>query len=151
MKKIMCPLMIALLMSAFCDCSELNAQRRRDRQNNESRFANMMRMMPIIKALDVNEDGELSAEEIERAPAALQSLDKNDDGKLTEDELRPDRSMRDSDRRRDERESRGSDNAPKVGDEAPPFKLKSLDGKSKTDLAKFKGKKPVVLLFGSYT
>ena len=38
-----------------------------------------------------------------------------------------------------------------VGDIAPTFKLKSLDGKTETDLASFKGKKPVVLIFGSYT
>ena len=43
------------------------------------------------------------------------------------------------------------DNAPKVGDIAPVFTLKSLDGKSETDLASFKGKKPVLLFFGSYT
>ena len=43
------------------------------------------------------------------------------------------------------------DRAPKVGEDAPTFKLKSLDGKSETDLAQFKGKKPVVLIFGSYT
>jgi hypothetical protein len=39
----------------------------------------------------------------------------------------------------------------RVGDAAPVFKLKSLDGKSETDLASFHGKKPVVLIFGSYT
>ncbi len=43
------------------------------------------------------------------------------------------------------------DTAPKVGDAAPVFTLKSLDGKSETDLASFKGKKPVLLFFGSYT
>ena len=43
------------------------------------------------------------------------------------------------------------DNAPKVGDTAPAFSLKSHDGKSETSLASFKGKKPVVLFFGSYT
>ena len=43
------------------------------------------------------------------------------------------------------------DGAPKVGDVAPVFTLKSLDGKSETDLAGFKGKKPVLLFFGSYT
>ena len=43
------------------------------------------------------------------------------------------------------------DKAPKVGDVAPLFTLKSQDGKSKTSLADFKGKKPVVLFFGSYT
>ena len=39
----------------------------------------------------------------------------------------------------------------KVGEAAPNFKLKSLDGKSEVELASFKGKKPVVLVFGSYT
>jgi hypothetical protein len=39
----------------------------------------------------------------------------------------------------------------KIGQEAPTFVLKSLDGKSETDLATFKNKKPVVLFFGSYT
>ncbi len=39
----------------------------------------------------------------------------------------------------------------KVGQVAPTFKLKSIDGKEETDLAAFKGKKPVVLFFGSYT
>lgn len=43
------------------------------------------------------------------------------------------------------------DNAPKFGDVAPLFTLESQDGKSKTSLADFKGKKPVVLFFGSYT
>ncbi len=46
---------------------------------------------------------------------------------------------------------RGPDKAPKVGDDAPNFKLKSLDGKRETELATFKGEKPVVLIFGSYT
>ncbi len=45
----------------------------------------------------------------------------------------------------------GNENALKVADFAPTFKLKSLDGKTETDLASFKGKKPVVLFFGSYT
>jgi len=38
-----------------------------------------------------------------------------------------------------------------VGEVAPDFALKSLDGKSETKLSDFRGKKPVVLLFGSYT
>ena len=47
--------------------------------------------------------------------------------------------------------SRKPDKAPKVGQKAPDFTLKSLDGKSKTKLSNFRGKKPVVLFFGSYT
>ena len=44
---------------------------------------------PIMAALDANEDGKLSAEEIKNAPAALRTLDKNGDGKLSGDEIRP--------------------------------------------------------------
>lgn len=49
----------------------------------------MMRMLPVMAALDADGDGVISAEEINNAPAALRKLDKNGDGKLTEDELRP--------------------------------------------------------------
>jgi EF-hand domain pair/EF hand len=48
-----------------------------------------MRMNPVMKALDKDGNGELSAAEIAGAAAALKTLDKNKDGKLTEDELRP--------------------------------------------------------------
>ena len=46
---------------------------------------------------------------------------------------------------------RGPDDAPKVGAVAPTFKLKTLDGKGEVDLSTFRGKRPVVLIFGSYT
>lgn len=39
----------------------------------------------------------------------------------------------------------------RVGEMAPVFVLKSLDGESTTDLAAFREQKPVVLIFGSYT
>ena len=37
------------------------------------------------------------------------------------------------------------------GDLAPDFKLKTLDGSQTVRLSKFRGQKPVVLIFGSYT
>lgn len=43
------------------------------------------------------------------------------------------------------------DDGLKVGEVAPTFKLKALDGKAQTDLEAFRGEKPVVLVFGSYT
>lgn len=46
-------------------------------------------MNPVLRILDADEDGELSADEMEKAPAALKALDRNKDGKLTDDELRP--------------------------------------------------------------
>jgi Ca2+-binding EF-hand superfamily protein len=41
-----------------------------------------------MAALDANQDGALSADEIAKAPAALLTLDRNQDGQLTSDELR---------------------------------------------------------------
>ena len=41
--------------------------------------------------------------------------------------------------------------APAVGDSAPDFSLKTLDGKETFTLSQFRGKQPVVLIFGSYT
>ena len=49
---------------------------------------------PLMIALDADKDGELSAEEIANATAALKALDKNADGKLTKEELRPARPPR---------------------------------------------------------
>ena len=38
-----------------------------------------------------------------------------------------------------------------VGQEAPDFSLKSLNGDASVRLSSFRGQKPVVLVFGSYT
>jgi Ca2+-binding EF-hand superfamily protein len=46
---------------------------------------------PIVKALDVNGDGIIDANEIANASAELLKLDKNGDGKLTPDEYQPPR------------------------------------------------------------
>ena len=40
---------------------------------------------------------------------------------------------------------------PKVGDKAPDFSLKSRTGDETIRLSQFEGKKPVVLIFGSWT
>ena len=42
-------------------------------------------------------------------------------------------------------------NAPKVGEQAPDFELERMDGKGKVKLSDFRDKKPVVLVFGSFT
>jgi len=49
------------------------------------------------------------------------------------------------------RVERGPDLAPAVGAEAPNFNLKTREGDRQVELAGFRGKKPVVLVFGSYT
>ena len=38
-----------------------------------------------------------------------------------------------------------------TGSTAPDFKLKTLDGKSEVQLSNFRGQRPVLLVFGSYT
>lgn len=48
-----------------------------------------MSRLPIMKALDKDQNGELSAEEIAGASAALVTLDKDGDGKLSAEEIRP--------------------------------------------------------------
>ena len=53
-----------------------------------------MRFHPVLAALDTDHDGEISAEEMKNAPAALRKLDRNGDGWLTEDEVRPDPALR---------------------------------------------------------
>lgn len=44
-------------------------------------------LSPVMKVLDANGDGELSAAELAKAPEVLKELDKNGDGKLTDDEF----------------------------------------------------------------
>jgi len=43
------------------------------------------------------------------------------------------------------------DTAPRVGEDAPNFSLSTKGGERTVELASFRGKKPVVLIFGSYT
>ena len=41
--------------------------------------------------------------------------------------------------------------APKIGELAPDFSLETRDGSESIRLSQFKGEKPVVLVFGSWT
>ena len=50
----------------------------------------MMQMFPVMAALDADQDGTLSAREIENASKSLMKLDKNGDGVISAEELRPD-------------------------------------------------------------
>ena len=42
-------------------------------------------------------------------------------------------------------------NAPKPGDLAPDFELADIDGEHRVRLSDFRGRKPVALVFGSFT
>lgn len=49
----------------------------------------LMKALPLVKALDADSDGELSATEIENASKTLLKLDSNGDGKISAEELKP--------------------------------------------------------------
>lgn len=49
---------------------------------------------PLVEALDLDKDGTISAEELQKASESLKKLDKNGDGKLTRDEYSPARGSR---------------------------------------------------------
>ena len=90
-------------------------------------FASGGRMMRMM-SLDVDGDGDTTIADLDEIFAAM---DENDDGTLQRKELGP---------------------LPFPGDEAPNFELAYADEQSKTvELASFAGKKPVALIFGSYT
>jgi Ca2+-binding EF-hand superfamily protein len=65
------------------------AKKDEEQQKKEGTPPPPRRVAPIIAALDTNQDGEISAEEIATATTALKALDKNNDGKITPEELRP--------------------------------------------------------------
>ena len=56
-----------------------------EREDNDRR----VRRLPAFRALDTDDDGDISAGEIDAAPESLASLDDDGDGRLSHDELRP--------------------------------------------------------------
>jgi hypothetical protein len=117
----------------------------------------------LFQQWDQDQDNRVSMEEWQRL---FQQWDANGDGMLTEEEMwegffrtlgrgrggplggppnvKPPKA---DERPRPPQRGEG----PKVGEEAPDFTLKTLDGEGEVTLSSFRGKKPVVLIFGSYT
>ena len=91
-------------------------------------------------SLDLDGDGKLTRQELDQG-FALADVDGN--GKLSRAEQ-----GRSATRNRGRRTAT---RAPQKGEVAPAFTLKTLDGKKTESLATYKGKKPVALIFGSYT
>ena len=74
---------------------------------------------PIMRTLDLNHDGTISADEIAKASESLKKLDKNKDGKLTEEELHPGRPEGDREGQRGQRGERGQRGGRPGGPEGP--------------------------------
>jgi hypothetical protein len=95
----------------------------------------------MFNEMDKDGSGVISADEFIASEKFFKHIDQDENGTLTLAEFNA----------MWKREGARKDDAPKVGDVAPTFTLSRLDGTEKFDLAEFKGDKPVLLLFGSYT
>lgn len=93
----------------------------------------------LFKEIDADNDNAISEKEFGNRMAAVRKVMSGETNAENQPKAAP------------KRTARKRPPSLKVGDIAPSFKLKSLDGDSETDLADFRGKKPVVLIFGSYS
>ena len=122
----------------------------------------------MIRESDKNKDGKISREEMpQRMKRFFDRVDTNSDDVIDDAELkalekrfksrqprqpRPDRGGGDSSgKQKGANSSKSGDDPAAEGKVAPDFELKSLDGETSVKLSTFKGKKPVALIFGSYT
>lgn len=122
----------------------------------------------MITRFDKNSDGKINKNEIpEQMARFLGRADANNDGDITKAELtkmfenfrpgggRPGGGRPGGGRPGGGRPGSGlpgtTSAATEEGKPAPDFTLKSLDGKREVQLSSFAGKRPVALIFGSYT
>ncbi len=113
----------------------------------------------LLQRFDKDKDGKISKDEFPGRAERFDRVDENQDGFIEKSEInkRPPggggrgSSMGPPSGGRPPGFPAREDKGPKVGDIAPSFKLASLDGKEEFELKTFKGTRPVVLLFGSYT
>jgi hypothetical protein len=107
----------------------------------------------LTKKYDRNRDGKITWKEYQRDQEKFNSLDADGDGKLTKEDFNSGGRGRGrgGGRRGGDRE-RGAGGVPKIGDVAPDFELPlAKTPKKSVKLSSFKDKKPVALIFGSYT
>jgi Ca2+-binding EF-hand superfamily protein len=150
-----CVLIMSLCLDAVVAQSNtstrLNAEeRRKSRKKSKERDVDK-----LLSHFDKDKDQELDKTELPKALRDfLSSFDKDGDGKLSRIELlkmngRPGTKVGEI-ITGPARGERYDDNL-KIGDPAPDFKLSDSSGKRMVTLSSFRGKKPVVLIFGSYT
>lgn len=111
---------------------------------------------------DRDEDQKISREEYTRSDDHFARLDRDGDGTIEKSDVEQKRGRGDREKTRERGGERQKALAPSEGDQAPDFVLETLipkkkgkteksDKTEKVRLSSFKGKKPVALVFGSYT
>lgn len=110
----------------------------------------------LFKALDEDSDGRLTSEEWQTSFAGMAGEEGFlNDEKLEEFIYRPqarrNRTMRQTNFREQLNIYDWAKPAPAPGDIAPDFELRTPNGDATVKLSSFRGKKPVVLIFGSFT
>ena len=105
----------------------------------------------LAERYDSDRDGRISAAEYTRSARGFRQLDADGDGAVTlqDFDARFDGVPRQDAHELDEEFVYG-EGGPEVGDPAPDFTLPTTKG-AELALASFRGKKPVVLVFGSFT
>ena len=109
---------------------------------------------------DADHDGRVERAEYTRSPQAFERLDADGDGSVSAADFDPAWDGVPRIARADGQEGHGrwigfddfvhGEGGPEVGDPAPSFRLATTGG-GEIELASFQGKKPVALVFGSFT
>lgn len=115
-------------------------------------------MTKLLGRFDKNSDGLLDQSELpDKFYRRLKASDANKDGKLSRDELKNVKMSGGPSNRRPGEVITGAakgeryNDTLKAGDQAPDFTLSDPKGTRQVTLSKFREKRPVVLIFGSYT
>lgn len=106
----------------------------------------------LLRQYDKNKDGKITKEEYPRGEERFQRLDRNRDGVLTLEDFKTAPGERGRRPGQQGRQRRERPRAPEAGKRAPDFTLPvKADPKKTETLSSYRGKKPVALIFGSYT
>ncbi len=119
---------------------------------SDAQAQNRGNVVEILKASDKNKDGKITKAELpQRMQRMFGRMDTNSDGVIDKKELAAVEKRFANRQRPGNSGSRSQGAGVPAGKPAPDFTLKSLDGKTQVTLSSFKGKRPVALVFGSYT